>query len=76
MKCVGLERGDERFICSGCQRRTQEKVIVGGRQETPARAGLVTPGQQFRQQSFNIDGLASWLFIIMSAKGIDFLFVK
>jgi len=35
--CVGLDKPDARFICSACQRRTQEKIIAGGRQETPAR---------------------------------------
>ena len=28
-KCVGLEKSTERFICSACQKRTQEKTIAG-----------------------------------------------
>jgi len=43
--CVGLTKPGERFICSGCQRRTQEKIIAGGRQETPARN--LNQGQNF-----------------------------
>ena len=32
-RCVGLDRSDARFICSACQRRTQERTIAGGRKE-------------------------------------------
>ncbi len=41
--CVGLEKKNERFICSGCQRKVQERTLAGGRlggggkMETPAR---------------------------------------
>jgi len=45
--CVGVDRPDARFICGACQRRTQEKIIAGGRQETPARN--VNPGQNFNR---------------------------
>jgi len=41
---VGLEKKNERFICSGCQRKVQERTLAGGRlgaaggkMETPAR---------------------------------------
>jgi len=44
-KCVGLEKSTDRFICSGCQRRTQEKTIAGGRKEEPRAAQ--TPGNSF-----------------------------
>jgi len=43
--CVGLAKPGDRFICSACQRRTQEKIIAGGRQETPARN--LNQGQNF-----------------------------
>jgi len=45
--CVGLEKPNARFICSACQRRTQEKTIAGGRQETPARN--LSQGQNFNR---------------------------
>jgi len=45
--CVGLDKPDARFICSACQRRTQEKTIAGGRQETPARN--LNQGQSFNR---------------------------
>jgi len=44
-KCVGLEKSTDRFICSACQRRTQEKTIAGGRKEEPRVTA--TPGNSF-----------------------------
>merc|ERR1719195_1261068 len=44
-RCVGLDRSDARFICSACQRRTQERTIAGGRKEEPRP--VATPGNTF-----------------------------
>jgi len=51
-KCVGLDNEGDRYICSACQKKTQEKIIAGGRQtDTPARpnanSGMATPVNQF-----------------------------
>jgi len=44
-KCVGVEKSTDRFICPACQKKTQEKHIVGGRKEE--RPSVATPGNNF-----------------------------
>jgi len=48
--CVGLDKAGDRFICSACQRRTQEKTIAGGRQDSTRPSGQnsgQTPSSNF-----------------------------